>query len=176
MRRLHELAGLEISLVQPNLFKHDYEFHAGEEIAAVLHFRSAFGSLAIGESADGAWTFKRVGFWQTRVTVRPAQSETELAVFKNNTWTQGGTLEFPDGRVFQANTNFWKTEYEFKNPAGEPLVKFKQIGGFFHLSSQVSILPAAGELAELPVLVLLGGYLVVMLQRDSAAAAAATAS
>jgi hypothetical protein len=161
-------------MVQPSTFKQEYEFRVGDDLAAALRFRSAFGTLAVGESADGAWTFKRVGFWHTSVTIRAAHSEADLAVFRNNTWTQGGALQFPDGRVYPATTNFWMTEYEFRTSADEPLVKFKQIGGFLHLSSRVAIQPAAASLAELPMMVLLGGYLAVMLHRDSAAAAAAT--
>ena len=60
---------------------------------ATLRFRSIWGSLATAESADGCWTFKRVGFLQTRATIRTCESEDEIAVFKNNSWTGGGTLE-----------------------------------------------------------------------------------
>ena len=142
--------------------------------AATLCFRSSSGSFATATSADGSWSFKRVGFWQTKVTVRASGAETDLAVFRNNTWGGGGTLELPDGRKYPANTNFWATQYEFKTEAGEPLVSYKKIGGVLHTSAAVEIHPPAKDIAEMPWMVLLGWYLTVMMLNDHAAAVAAT--
>lgn len=98
--------------------KMEYELRAGDMIAATLRFRSSFGSFATAASADGSWTFKRVGFWQTKVTVRANEAEADLAAFKSNTGSGGETLELPDGRKYPANTNFWATQCEFKTEAG----------------------------------------------------------
>ena len=86
----------------------EYELRADDEVIATLRFRSSFGTFATAESADGCWTFKRIGFWKTKATIRACGSETEIAFFKNNTWSGGGTLELSDGRKFQATTNLWQ--------------------------------------------------------------------
>jgi len=174
MMKMAELIGHGLKWVQPHALKMEYELQSDEILAATLHFRSSFGSLATGASADGSWTFKRVGFWQTRVSIRASGSETDLAVFRNNTWSGGGTLEFPDGRKYPANTNFWSTQYEFKTEEGKVLISNKNIGGMLHMSSGVEIHPAAKEIAELPWMVLLSWYLTVMMYMDSAAVATAT--
>ncbi len=140
-----------------------------------MNFRSSFGSFATAASAEGTWTFKRVGFWQTKVTIRASGAETDLAVFKNNTWSAGGTLELLDGRRYLANTNFWATQYEFKTEAGEALISYTKIGGMLHMSSMMEIHPIMRGVVELPWIALLGWYLTVMMQSDSAAAAAAAA-
>jgi hypothetical protein len=173
MLKLAELIGQELKWEQPHAMHMEYELRAGERQAATLRFRSSFGSFATAASADGTWTFKRVGFWQTKVTIRAAGAETDLAVFKNNTWSGGGTLELPDGRRYPANTNFWATQYEFKNEAGEPLVSYQKIGGILHLSSRVEIHTRARDIEELPWIVLLGWYLTVMMYMDAAATTAA---
>jgi hypothetical protein len=175
MMKIAELTRHELKWVQPNAFKMEYELRAGDAVAATLRFRSSFGSFATAESADGSWTFKRVGFWQTKVTIRASGTETDLAVFKNNTWSGGGTLELPEGRKYPASTNFWATQFEFKTEAGEALISYRSIGGMLHMSSAVEIHPLAEDLAELPWMVLLGWYLTVMMHMDSAAAVAATA-
>lgn len=175
MRRIAQLIGDELKWEQPNAFKMDYELRRGDEVAAVLHFKSSFGTLATGESADGCWTFKRVGFFRTRVTIRVRDSDVDLASFYNNTWSGGGTLEFPDGRKFLATTNFWETQLECKSEAGEPLVRFTR-GGLMRLSATTAIEPQAANVPELPWLVMLGWYLMVMMHMDSAAAVAATAA
>ncbi len=171
MMKLAELIGQELKWVQPNILKMEYQLHAGDTVAATLDFLSSFGSFATATSADGSWVFKRVGFWQNRVTVRVSGEEANLAVFKNNTWSEGGTLELPDGRKYPANTNFWATHYEFKTETGEVLVNYRKIGGLFHMSAAVEIYPAAKDIAEMPWMVMLGWYLAVMMHRDSAAAA-----
>jgi hypothetical protein len=171
MRSISTAANQPLKWVQPSAFRMEYELQAGEEVLASLVFRSSFGTLATTETADGCWTFKRVGFWQTRLTVRSCGEEQDLAVFKNNTWSGGGTLEFPDGRVFRATTNFWQTRLEFHNAAEEILVAFHS-GGFFHLSADVEVTTVGATLPELPLLLSLGLYLIIMMQQDSAAGAA----
>lgn len=175
MKRLAEVTGLPLQWLQPSAWREAYELRAGDDLAATLRFRSAFGSFATAETAEDCWTFKRVGFWTTRVTVRLCDSVEDLAVFHNNTWKGGGALQFSDGRRYPASTNFWQTRYEFQADAGEPLVRF-DIGGVFRQSAAVTIQPAALRLAELPLLITLGWYLAVMMHQDSAAAAVVVAA
>jgi len=161
----------DLKWVQPSAFKMDYELRAGDEVAARLRFRSAFGSFATGESADGCWTFKRVGFFQTRVTIRQCGEEADIATFKNSTWSGGGTLELAGGTKLLVTTSFWQTKLQFTTESGSPLVQFNT-GGMIHLNATVEIDPAAEGLEQLPLVVLLGWYLVVMMYNDSAASAA----
>ncbi len=175
MQSIFTVANFDLKARQPNAFKMNYELLAGDELVATLHFRSGFGTFATGESTDGCWTFKRVGFFHTHVTVRACNSETDLAVFHNNTWSNGGSLVMPDGRKFPASTNFWATQYDFRTEAGIPLIHYK-FEGILNITTKISILPEARQLAELPWMVMLGWYLLVMLQMDAAAGAAAAAA
>jgi hypothetical protein len=138
-----------------------------------MRFRSAFGSLATVESEEGSWSFKRVGFWRTAVTVRAAGSEQDLGRFLNNTWSAGGTLELPDGRRYRANTHFWGSSYEFQDETGIALVSYRRISGLLHLSAFMEISENGARLPELPWLVSLGWYLAVKMHDDAAMAAAA---
>jgi hypothetical protein len=170
MQKITELIGQELRWTQPHALKMDYELRARDVIVATLHFRSSLGSFATAVSAEGSWTFKRVGFWQTGVTIRAAGAETDLAMFKNNSWSGGGRLELPDGRKYPANTNFWSTQYEFMRETGEPLISYRHIGGVLHMSSLVEIHGLSKEVVEMPWLVSLGWYLTIMLHMDSAGA------
>jgi hypothetical protein len=174
MKRILEIAGREAHWKQPHALAPEYELRAGDDVAATLVFRSTFGSLATGTSADGCWTFKRLGFVSTSVTVRACGSETDLAVFRNNTWTGGGTLEFLDGRTLRANTNFWMTRYQLTTDTEAPLIAFSRIGGLLHVSCAVEVHDAARSMPELPWLVMLGWYLAIMMHRDAAVVAAGT--
>src|SRR5262245_22372961 len=113
MKRMQDVMGHKQEWIQPRAMKRDFELRDGEEIVATLEFRSAFGSLATAETAEGSWTFKRVGFWKTRVTICESGSEAEIATFKNSTWSSGGTLELGDRPPLRADTNFWMSKYQF---------------------------------------------------------------
>lgn len=176
MDHLSNAALQDLVWTQPNAFKEEYELRGADSLMGTLKFRSAFGSLAVAETADGCWTFKRVGFFATRVSIRACDSEIELATFKNNTWSGGGTLEFPDGRNYRASTNFWQTKLELVSQYDQVVLSYSDIGGFFRRTARVNIDPTVARLPELPLMVLLSWYLVVMMQRDSAAAASAAAS
>jgi hypothetical protein len=175
MRKIAELISQQLKWVQPSALKMHYELRAGDELASTLRFRSSFGSFATGESADGCWTFKRIGFWKTRVTIRRCDEDVDIATFKNNTWSSGGTLELSDGRKFLASTNFWQTNFEFHDEMGRQMVKFKT-GGLIHFSATVDIEPNAVSVPELPWVIMLGWYLTIMMHIDTTTAATAAAA
>lgn len=160
--------GLPLEWVQPRALKMDYELRSGDEVIATLRFRSSFGSFATGENADGCWTFKRVGFLQTRATIRVCGSDEEIATFKNNTWTGGGTLELRDGRKFPATTNFWQTRLELQDASGQSLIQLKN-AAIVRARSTVEIQPNALTVPETPWMTIFGWYLVVLMRRDSSA-------
>ncbi len=176
MRMMTELTGREAKWTQPAALSRRYELIVDGDVAATLEFRSSLGSFATARTGDGAWTFKRTGFWRPRATVRVEGAETDLAAFHNHSWQHGGTLELPDGRVLAANTNFWETRYEFRDAQGTPLVTYRDFAGILHLSASVEVHEAARGLAELPWLVPFGCYLAILMRQDSAGAAAAASS
>lgn len=171
MTAIRGLISNGLKWVQPSAFTTQFELRTDLELVGTLAFRTAFGSLATAESADGCWTFKRVGFLQTRVTIRSCGDDRDLATFKNQTWSGGGTLELATGEKLLAETNDWRTSLQFTAKSGEVLVRFNT-GGVFHLSATVVVNPQAAGMNELPLIVMLGWYLIVMMRSDQAASAA----
>lgn len=157
--------------IQPSLFSRSCELRANDNVIGTLDFRTAFGSLATGKCKDECWTFKRVGFFQTRVSIRICDDETDVATFRNNTWSGGGTLEFADGGKLLVATNFWQSKLDFKSPSDDLLVSFRT-ASLIHLKAHVVVEPGAERLSHLPLILLLGWYLVVMMHNDAATSAA----
>jgi hypothetical protein len=172
MRRIAELGAKELEWRQPGSLTMDYELVAGDEGVATLRFRSMLGSLATGQSADGCWTFKRVGFFHPKVTVRACGSDGDLGTFRNNTWSGGGSLTLRDGRKFLANTNLWATNFDFMTEAGDALIRLRS-GGMMRHHADVEILPpAAPLLIDTPWIVMLAWYLTVLMYIDAGATSA----
>ena len=170
MKTIGEVSGLELNWQQRGNFKMDYELVAGDTLAATLRWRTATGSLATAESADGCWTFKRVGLWRVRVTIRACGSDTDLATFRQD--REGdGTLTLSDGRRLLAHSTPRATSYDFRTDSGEPLIRLNSEGMMRHVGS-VRILPTADPvLAQIPWLVMLAWYLTVMTYLDEGAGA-----
>lgn len=175
MQHIVDVVGQELRWQQPAALRQEYELRADNTSIATLTFRSNWGSFARAESADGCWTFKRVGFWQTRSTVRRCDSTIDLAIFQHNTWSGGGTLSLADGPVFHLSTNTWQTKLDVLDAQQVALLHYAS-SGLFKLGASLTVEPHARALAELPWLVMFGWYVIVMLYRDTAATTAATAA
>jgi hypothetical protein len=168
---------------QPKAFERRFVLRTGEHELAWLEFRSAFGSLALAEAAQGRWSFKRVGFLNPRVTVRLPDSEDDLAIYTPRWTGGGGGLEFPGGRayVWQA-ANFWASQFCWRHMLGDDLVLFSPgseehtLSNLVKHQAQVILAAAARSLPDLPLLVLLGWYLMILQHDDAAATAAAAAA
>ena len=174
-RTISKAAGGPLKWTQPGTFKKWYELRAGEDLVGTLRFRSMFGSFATGESADGCWTMKRSGMWRPRATVRACDSEVDIASFKDNTWSSGGTLTLADGRQLSAVTGFWKSKFKFLDEQRNDLISFN-LRGVLHESSEVDIQPRARTMAELPWMVMFGWYLTVQKHEEESIAASAASA
>jgi hypothetical protein len=167
VRPISEVAGEELLWIQPAARKREHELRAGEDVVATLCFQR--GSLADAEADAQHWTFKRQGFWHPRITVRVPGSDADIAVFHAH-WASGGTLEFADGRTVRlASANFWQSEWVWQEK-DQPLIRFKGRHGIVKAKGAVEIQPGAAGLPDVPLLVLLGWYLILLHAEDAAAA------
>jgi hypothetical protein len=138
-----------------------FELRVLDETVATLTFDKEVGSLATGRAHGGAWTFKRAGFLQPRVTVREAGSEYDHVVFRP-TWTGSGDVEFRGGlHVHWRPFGFSNSEWAFLR-ADERLLTFHWLPDTAALDARVEFSAAALTLPEAPVLLLLGWYLRVL--------------
>ena len=134
------------------------------------------GSLYLGESADGTWTFKRAGFLRPRIVIRVSGSEADLGALHIAS-IGDGRLEL-GGKAWPWHlTSFWHQERAFLGAGDEPLVRIRpEFSGRIH----VTLAESARRLPEAPLMALLGAHAVQLMADDvggaMAAAAAAAAS
>jgi hypothetical protein len=183
MKPIKHLTNEQLCFIQPKTTNQFYELRSQDEVFGTLNFPKSHGSLAEAESSDGKWTLKRVGFFHTKLTIRKSGEENDLAIFKPNIMATNGSLEFVDGKRFQwVSSNFWSTKFEFKNEAGETLVTFRsgiedpKLKDWFKTQARVEISTGKEMLEEISILILLGWYLIIVLQMDSAAGAVVAAA
>ena len=164
-----------LAWAQPKTMSRAYELRSADSAAGYLRFEKSCGSLASAEVASQKWTFKRTGFLAPSITVRSANREADLAVFRPH-WGRGGTLHFADGHQAQWRcTNFWGSEWAFLGNDNHSIVRFRHHEGFFKASAQLEFEPSSAALPDFPLLVALGWYLMILAADDAAAVIATSA-
>jgi len=156
-------------LSQPSIFRRVYEIHAGDTPVATLSFDGMFSLYAAGETGEHSWRFAKTGFHKPRVAVCRADTGSEVAAFQHDFWSHGGTLQFPDGRLFSGVTGRWEKDFQFKTGTGDPLVSF-QIQESLALAVDIFV---PRNFPDLPLFLLLGCYIVVLMHEAAVSAAGA---
>ena len=131
---------------------------------ARLTWAKSWGSLATGESADGEWTLKRIGFLRPRVTARLAGSSSNLAVVTMD-WNGGGSVAFSDASDFTfRRTGFWHPQLSLTDTVGTRIFTMMPRAG---IGKQDAILTLENEAARsswrTSLLAILGWYLSILI-------------
>jgi len=160
VKKIDGAIGQDLKWGQPDPLRHEYELRTRDDLLATLRWVKPVGSLATAEAADVIWTFKRAGFLKPQVVVRGAASDSDIATFEAAP-NGNGFLCFIDGARFRwADTNLWSTEWKWSSPDGTHLVCFKLEPDPVAMGARVEVQPTIS--AELPLLTLLGWYLIVL--------------
>ncbi|MBK6796203.1 MAG: hypothetical protein IPG76_05245 [Acidobacteria bacterium] len=155
-----------------------YELRSGDSLIGTLTFRSSFGTLAVAETADEKWTFKRVGFLNPRVTIRVDGNLQDMAIFQPKLWG-GGVVHFTDRRTYTWKpANFWQTQWAFIDRQEKEVIIFRKgvkeekLSDIFKTQVTVEINPSVLLGPAPTVLVPFGLYLMILQQQDAATTAA----
>ena len=151
---------------RPGFFRRELQLEAGSEILATLRWERMLSFDAVGESADGRWAFVRAGSLRGNVLVRDPVTRSVVATF-TSTWRGTGTLRFETGAEYAwKREGFWRTRHFWSSSQNECVIAYASRLGW-HRRYEMEVDPAAHRLAQLPVLALLGAYLVTMSSRKS---------
>lgn len=179
MEPIFDHLAYELHWLQPKGLNRNFELYHDETLVARLDFQSAWGSLAIATSATESWSFKRVGFFKTRVTARLSGQPDDIAVFTPN-WLGEGWIEIVGGRrYFWKSANFWASRFVINAEDGTTIISYKEgvehprFADWFKTQAGVYVEYPARGISETPLLILLGWYLIILQQEDAAATSGA---
>ena len=169
MQELQEFIGQELHWIRPQRLRLAFELHAGEAVVATLDWGGR--ARALGTWAGGQYRVGREGWLRPRTLIYDAGlngSSEPIATFTH----RGGTLNFPDGRTFLwKKPKGWTTERVWQDAAATVLVRCRP--GKWRVPSAVTVQSEAAHLSEVPLLVLLGQFLMVLAEQDAAVASTA---
>jgi hypothetical protein len=173
-------ARMNLRWVQPRAHEHWYELRSGRQLLATLIWEPGHGSVAVAESGQSRWTFKQVGFHNRHVTVREAGTAANVAVYRPR-WVGDGSVQFPDGRTYRwRSSDLRGSEWCFQDSSGHSLLSFRceleqaTLSALFRKQAHVEVHRSGQARPELPLLMLLGWYLLILRRQDARVAAGAT--
>jgi hypothetical protein len=141
----------------------------GGNVIATLRYHGLFGTRATGDSENGRWTFERQGLRHPRITVRTGGGDAVIGTVElpHLFGSRDAVVRLSHGRSFrwvQFDTSGLRCGFTAA-PEGTAIMRFMRP----HLSYpwitrtggdiQLEVAPAAHSLDELPLLALLGRYL-----------------
>jgi hypothetical protein len=162
MKKIREVGNQPLTWHQFEECKASWELRAGDDVVGTVAWQNPTGggTLALAASADGRWSFKRVGVFIPTVTVRVAGTDTDVATVSAHLGRS--VVYFADGRaVHFIRSSFWRSEFAFTLSNGEPLLAFKEGG------TRVEFAQGAVTIPDASLLALLGCYLLVLHARDA---------
>ena len=149
----------------------EYELRSNGDIIGMLHFKENQINKAVAESAEGSWSFRKKWFPFDKVLLYQGHTDTEIAVLRTKLAADKSSLEFPDGHLFYWKpTNVWRNKCTFTDAFGENLLHFDRNSSPIsalaapkgHSIGKVEITRFGYYMYELPLLLLLGCYLMII--------------
>jgi len=144
-------------------FARELVLEAGSERIAVVRWKRWYSFEAVAESADGRWLLgrRRASSLRGNPVVRDAATREEVAGLQRG-WRGTGVLRFASGVEFGwEREGFWRPRYSWTTGDGRTLLGFRVLFGF-RPRFEMTVDPAAREREELPVLVVLGAYVMAL--------------
>ena len=169
MQELEAYIGQELHWIRPQRLRLAFELHAGESVLATLDWDGRV--RAVGTWAEGQYRVGREGWLQPRTLVYDTGSTGSgepAAIFTH----RGGTLNFSPNRAFLwKKPKEWTTERVWQDAAATVLVRCRPAR--WRVPSAVTVQPEAAGMPEVPLLVLLSQFLLVLAEQDAAMASTA---
>lgn len=165
------LMGPGLQWTRDSSSKRNHLLSSAAGLAGKLSFVKSCGSLAEGETAQGAWTFKREGFLHPRVNVRRPGSDVTIGILSLSA-IGNATLTLPGGAEYRFSISGWCRDHWRFDKGGRPVVRFERTHG----GAQATIESSGDDQHTLSLLLLLGRYIPLLVDADDAAMAASMAA
>jgi hypothetical protein len=170
--------GRELLWVKPKWSRREFELRAGEVAVATLRWRR--GSQAIAQWGASQYRFDCKGWFKPVIAVHEIDRGQDTSEPLATLSRRSGTLRAADGRTFvwqkpkRASTGrWWSGERVWLDTSGTELVRFRPGK---HSRVEVIMAQAISAQPELPLLILLGQYLIALAAQDAETASIAASA
>lgn len=155
-----------IQLVQPKMFKSNYEFRVDDKVVGEIRYQGFAGRKAEATLYNEKYKFQQTGFWKTFIEYKAEQSPYDKGKLHAK---MSCVIEIAD----RNNTKYtfkkaawWKTCWGWYDQAGNEVIKFKQP---VSLKKQAEITINDPKIVNKPLLILLGTVIFIINKRAASA-------
>ncbi len=107
-----------LSWHQPKARALFFELRAIGTLVGNLTLGGFLGSRATARSADGTWQFRERGLFHRTIHVTSEHPDGLVALYRDRTWTGGGTLLVHDRPFLRCVTKVWRSSVELQTVTG----------------------------------------------------------
>jgi hypothetical protein len=125
MKSLSALAGEELTIHQPSVWKSYYELKHGEEVLGTIRTKGFFGRSVIFKMENDEWEIYQPSFWKSEVAIRQSGYELPYATYRRLGFKSKGIVRTYKGEQMVLEFKLFTSGYYIQTISGEKLVTFK---------------------------------------------------
>jgi hypothetical protein len=170
MKKISDYIGEELILIQPSLFKREFEFRSSNELIAKMSFPKFFKTKAIVEGFAEQYEIKEPNFWRSDVEIFKLGNDMPFAKYKStNFWKTKGIIELPRGEQLYLKFGVFKKSCEIYH-SNELLLLFHNKFSFRD-KNIITIEQKSHLIDENPWVIMLAWYKILQQNRKTSAVA-----
>jgi hypothetical protein len=167
MKPLSSYIGENLILIQPSLFRREYEFRSVNELLAKMYFPSVFSLTAVVEGFDDKYEIIRPSFWKTDIAIRKFGYDMSFASLTTNFFRTRGSIDLQNGKKLNLKFGAFRKSCQVFSESGELLLLFQNRFSFKQ-QNIVTIQKSFTLIDENPWTVMMIWYLILQNRKNGA--------
>ena len=164
MNVLSKYIGEDLILIQPSLFKREYEFRSSNELLARMYFPSLFSLTAVVEGFYDKYEIIRPSFWKADIAIRKYGYDMTFASLTTNFFRTKGSIDLQNGKKLNLKFGAFKKSCQVFSESEELLIMFQNRFSFKQ-QNIVTIQKSSALIDENPWVVMMVWYQVIQRNR-----------
>jgi len=125
MKPLSTYIGEDLILIQPSLFKREYEFRSSNELLARMYFPSLFSLTAVVEGFEEKYEIIKPSFWKTDIAIRKQGYDMTFASLTTKFFRTKGVIDLQNGKKLNLKFGVFKKSCQVFSESEELLIMFQ---------------------------------------------------
>lgn len=164
MNVLCKYIGEDLILIQPSLFKREYEFRSSNELLARMYFPSLFSLTAVVEGFEEKYEIIKPSFWKADIAIRKHGYDMTFASLTTNFFRTKGSIDLQNGKKLNLKFGAFKKSCQVFSESEELLIMFQNRFSFKQ-QNIVTIQKSSALIDENPWVVMMVWYQVIQRNR-----------
>jgi hypothetical protein len=165
MNVLSKYIGEDLILIQPSLFKREYEFRSSNDLLARMYFPSLFSLTAVVEGFEEKYEIIKPSFWKTDIAIRKYGYDMTFASLTTNFFRTKGSIDLQNGKKLNLKFGAFRKSCQVFSEMDELLLLFQNKLSFKE-KNIVTIQKSSSLIDENPWIVMMIWYLILQNRKN----------